>query len=164
MAGLDSIAATPHVPAHVEPALRLSGLEPFNVTADSLFVNVGERTNVTGSAKFRKLIEAADYPAALAVAQQQVESGAQVIDINMDEGMLDGIAAMGTFVNLVTSALVAGLVAPFAAESAWTMAVTALGLVMLGAAMWLWHLVSTRPVNALRQRVRRTVPGSSRRS
>ena len=95
--------ATPHVPAHVEPALRLSGLEPFNVTADSLFVNVGERTNVTGSAKFRKLIEAADYPAALAVAQQQVESGAQVIDINMDEGMLDGIAAMGTFVNLVGS-------------------------------------------------------------
>ena len=95
--------ATPHVPAHVEPALRLSGLEPFNVTADSLFVNVGERTNVTGSAKFRKLIEAADYPAALAVAQQQVESGAQIIDINMDEGMLDGIAAMGTFVNLVGS-------------------------------------------------------------
>ncbi|MEK4240969.1 methionine synthase [Janibacter sp. FSL W8-0316] len=95
--------ATPHVPAHVEPALRLSGLEPFNVTADSLFVNVGERTNVTGSAKFRKLIEAADYPAALAVAQQQVESGAQIIDINMDEGMLDGVAAMGTFVNLVGS-------------------------------------------------------------
>ncbi|MGW3547278.1 methionine synthase [Janibacter hoylei] len=95
--------ATPHVPAEVEPALRLSGLEPFNVTADSLFVNVGERTNVTGSAKFRKLIEADDYPAALAVAAQQVESGAQVIDINMDEGMLDGVAAMGTFVNLVSS-------------------------------------------------------------
>lgn len=73
-------------------------------------------------------------------------------------------ASAGTFVNLVTSALVAGLVAPFAAENAWTMAVTALGLVMLGAAMWLWHLVSTRPVNALRQSVRRTVPGSSRRS
>jgi 5-methyltetrahydrofolate--homocysteine methyltransferase len=96
-------SAAPHVPVEVEPALRLSGLEAFNVTADSLFVNVGERTNVTGSAKFRKLIEANDYPAALAVAAQQVESGAQVIDINMDEGMLDGVAAMGTFVNLVGS-------------------------------------------------------------
>lgn len=96
-------AASPHVPVEVEPALRLSGLEPFNVTGDSLFVNVGERTNVTGSARFRKLIEADDYPAALAVAAQQVESGAQVIDINMDEGMLDGVAAMGTFVNLVGS-------------------------------------------------------------
>lgn len=95
--------AAPHVPAEVEPALRLSGLEAFNVTADSLFVNVGERTNVTGSAKFRKLIEADDYPAALAVAAQQVDNGAQVIDINMDEGMLDGVAAMGTFVNLVGS-------------------------------------------------------------
>ncbi len=93
----------PRVPAEVEPALRLSGLEPFNVTADSLFVNVGERTNVTGSARFRKLIEADDYPAALAVAQQQVENGAQVIDINMDEGMLDGVQAMGTFVNLVSA-------------------------------------------------------------
>ncbi len=95
--------AAPHVPVEVEPALRLSGLEAFNVTADSLFVNVGERTNVTGSAKFRKLIEADDYPAALAVAAQQVDNGAQVIDINMDEGMLDGVAAMGTFVNLVGS-------------------------------------------------------------
>lgn len=93
----------PRVPVQVPPALRLSGLEPFNVTADSLFVNVGERTNVTGSARFRKLIEANDYPAALAVAVQQVESGAQVLDINMDEGMLDGVAAMGTFVNLVSS-------------------------------------------------------------
>ena len=95
--------AEPRVPVEVEPALRLSGLEPFNVTADSLFVNVGERTNVTGSAKFRKLIEAGDYPAALAVAAQQVENGAQVIDINMDEGMLDGVEAMGTFVNLVSA-------------------------------------------------------------
>ena len=95
--------AEPRVVPEIEPALRLSGLEPFNVTADSLFVNVGERTNVTGSAKFRKLIEADDYPAALAVAQQQVENGAQVIDINMDEGMLDGVQAMGTFVNLVSA-------------------------------------------------------------
>ena len=68
---------------------RLAGLEPLNIDDDSLFVNVGERTNVTGSAKFRKLIEAGDYDAALEVARQQVASGAQVIDINMDEGMLD---------------------------------------------------------------------------
>lgn len=95
--------AEPREVPEIEPALRLSGLEPFNVTADSLFVNVGERTNVTGSAKFRKLIEADDYPAARAVAQQQVENGAQVIDINMDEGMLDGVQAMGTFVNLVSA-------------------------------------------------------------
>ena len=95
--------AAPHVPVDVGPALRLSGLEPFNVTAESLFVNVGERTNVTGSARFRKLIEADDYPTALSVAVQQVENGAQVIDINMDEGMLDGVEAMGTFVNLVSS-------------------------------------------------------------
>nr|WP_277451480.1 methionine synthase [Janibacter sp. DB-40] len=95
--------APPRVPVEVEPALRLSGLEAFNVTSESLFVNVGERTNVTGSARFRKLIEADDYPAALSVARQQVESGAQAIDINMDEGMLDGVAAMGTFVNLVSS-------------------------------------------------------------
>ncbi|WP_435198572.1 methionine synthase [Janibacter sp. GS2] len=95
--------ARPRTPTEVAPALRLSGLEPFTVTDESLFVNVGERTNVTGSARFRKLIEAADYPAALSVARQQVESGAQVIDINMDEGMLDGVQAMGTFVNLVSS-------------------------------------------------------------
>src|SRR5699024_1026273 len=95
--------AAPHVPVDVGPALRLSGLEPFNVTAESLFVNVGERTNVTGSARFRKLIEADDYPTALSVAVQQVENGAQVIDINMDEGMLDGGAAMGTFANLGSS-------------------------------------------------------------
>ena len=66
-----------------------------------VFVNVGERTNVTGSAKFRKLIEAGDYPAALAVARQQVEAGAQIIDINMDEGLLDSRAAMVTFLNLI---------------------------------------------------------------
>jgi len=85
------------------PALRLSGLEPLNVDADSLFVNVGERTNITGSARFRKLIRNADYPAALAVARQQVEAGAQVIDINMDEGMIDGVAAMDRFCKLVAS-------------------------------------------------------------
>ncbi len=83
--------------------LRLSGLEPLNIDADSLFVNIGERTNVTGSAKFRDLIKAGDYNAALAVARQQVEAGAQVIDVNMDEGMLDGKAAMERFLKLIAS-------------------------------------------------------------
>ena len=73
----------------IEPLLRLSGLEPFALTAEIPFVNVGERTNVTGSAKFRKLITAGDYTAALAVARDQVENGAQVIDVNMDEGLLE---------------------------------------------------------------------------
>ena len=82
---------------------RLSGLEPFNIGEDSLFVNVGERTNVTGSAKFRKLIEAGDYGAALDIARQQVASGAQIIDVNMDEGMLDSEAAMTRFLNLIAS-------------------------------------------------------------
>ncbi|PWV61642.1 methionine synthase [Plasticicumulans acidivorans] len=83
------------------PACRLSGLEPFNITADSLFVNVGERTNVTGSAAFKRLIKEGQFAAALDVARQQVDSGAQVIDINMDEGMLDSQAAMVTFLNLI---------------------------------------------------------------
>jgi len=82
---------------------RLSGLEPLNIDDDSLFVNVGERTNVTGSAKFRKLIEAGDYAAALEIARQQVLAGAQIIDINMDEGMLDSEAAMVRFLNLVAA-------------------------------------------------------------
>src|SRR4051794_8477460 len=87
----------------IRPALRLSGLEPLTVTEESLFVNVGERTNITGSAKFRNLIRDGDYPAALSVARQQVESGAQVIDVNMDEGMIDGVAAMDRFLKLVAS-------------------------------------------------------------
>jgi 5-methyltetrahydrofolate--homocysteine methyltransferase len=87
----------------VPPALRLSGLEPFTVDEDSLFVNVGERTNITGSAKFRNLIKDGDYDAALAVAAQQVENGAQVIDVNMDEGMIDGVAAMDRFTKLIAS-------------------------------------------------------------
>jgi 5-methyltetrahydrofolate--homocysteine methyltransferase len=82
---------------------RLAGLEPLNIDESSLFVNVGERTNVTGSAKFRKLIEANDYGAALEVARQQVASGAQVIDVNMDEGMLDSEHAMTRFLNLVAA-------------------------------------------------------------
>jgi 5-methyltetrahydrofolate--homocysteine methyltransferase len=87
----------------IEPKCRLSGLEPLNIDDQTLFVNVGERTNVTGSAKFRKLIEAGDYAAALDVARQQVVSGAQVIDINMDEGMLDSEAAMVRFLHLVAA-------------------------------------------------------------
>jgi 5-methyltetrahydrofolate--homocysteine methyltransferase len=82
---------------------RLSGLEPLNIGDDSLFVNVGERTNVAGSAQFRKLIVAGDYGAALAVARQQVENGAQIIDVNMDEGMLDAVAAMDRFLKLVAT-------------------------------------------------------------
>ncbi|MEJ0087463.1 MAG: methionine synthase [Pseudomonadota bacterium] len=85
------------------PRLELSGLEAFNLTDDIRFVNVGERTNVTGSAKFRKLIEANDYPQALSIARQQVVDGAQLIDVNMDEGMLDSEAAMVRFLNLIAA-------------------------------------------------------------
>ncbi len=88
------------VPA-IEPACRLSGLEPFNITKESLFVNVGERCNVTGSARFKRLIVEEDYSTALEVALEQVENGAQVIDINMDEGMLDAEKAMVRFLNLI---------------------------------------------------------------
>ncbi len=84
-------------------ALRLSGLEACNIDDDSLFVNVGERTNITGSKAFARLILGEDYDAALEVARQQVENGAQIIDINMDEGMLDGVAAMRKFLNLIAS-------------------------------------------------------------
>ncbi len=82
---------------------RLSGLEPLNITPESLFVNVGERTNVTGSARFKRLILEEEYDTALDVAREQVENGAQIIDINMDEGMLDGEKAMVTFLNLIAS-------------------------------------------------------------
>ncbi len=90
------------IPA-IEPRCRLSGLEPLNIGPDSLFVNVGERTNVTGSAVFKRLITKGDYTAALDVARQQVENGAQIIDINMDEGMLDSKEAMVTFLNLIAA-------------------------------------------------------------
>jgi 5-methyltetrahydrofolate--homocysteine methyltransferase len=95
--------AEPRVVPTLSPAMRLSGLEPCNITEDSLFVNVGERTNITGSARFRKLIKDGDYDTALSVAAQQVENGAQVIDVNMDEGMIDGVAAMDRFLKLVAS-------------------------------------------------------------
>jgi 5-methyltetrahydrofolate--homocysteine methyltransferase len=93
----------PREPAERAPALRLSGLEPFTVDDASLFVNVGERTNITGSARFRNLIRDGDYDTALSVAAQQVVAGAQVIDVNMDEGMIDGVAAMDRFLKLVAS-------------------------------------------------------------
>ena len=83
--------------------LRLSGLEPFVLTADIPFVNVGERTNVTGSARFKKLITSGDFATALEVARDQVENGAQIIDINMDEGLIDSKAAMVEFLNLLAA-------------------------------------------------------------
>ena len=92
---------TPRRPAVRPLALRLSGLEPLNIDDQSLFVNVGERTNVTGSKAFARLILAGDYAGALAVARQQVENGAQVVDINMDEAMLDSQKAMTTFLSLL---------------------------------------------------------------
>ncbi len=93
----------PRATPRIEPKLRLSGLEPCNIGPDSLFVNVGERTNVTGSKAFARLILAGDYAEALSVARQQVENGAQVIDVNMDEAMLDSVAAMAKFLNLVAA-------------------------------------------------------------
>ncbi|MDI1290669.1 MAG: homocysteine S-methyltransferase family protein, partial [bacterium] len=93
----------PRTVPDIDSACRLSGLEPLTITKDSLFVNVGERTNITGSARFRNLIKAGDYASALSVARQQVESGAQVIDVNMDEGMIDGVAAMDQFVKLIAA-------------------------------------------------------------
>src|SRR5690625_2384570 len=82
---------------------RLSGLEPLNIDEDTLFVNVGERTNVTGSKRFLRLIREEKYDEALDVARQQVENGAQIIDINMDEGMLDSARCMHRFLNMVAS-------------------------------------------------------------
>ncbi|MFD1327731.1 methionine synthase [Mycoplana ramosa] len=89
----------PDIPRH----MRLSGLEPFTLTKDIPFVNVGERTNVTGSAKFRKLITAGDFAAALDVARDQVANGAQIIDVNMDEGLIDSARAMTEFLNRVAA-------------------------------------------------------------
>ncbi|MCV2402753.1 methionine synthase [Marinomonas sp. C2222] len=95
--------AKPRVIPTIEKACRLSGLEPFNIDGNSLFVNVGERTNVTGSAMFKRLIKEGDFDTALDVARQQVENGAQIIDINMDEGMLDSQGAMERFLKLIAS-------------------------------------------------------------
>ena len=83
--------------------MRLSGLEPLIVTPETNFMNIGERTNITGSKQFARLILNEKYDEAVAVARQQVENGAQVIDINMDEGMLDGVASMTHFLNMIAS-------------------------------------------------------------
>ena len=100
----DAVAhCAPRTIPDIAPACRLSGLEAFNITAESLFVNVGERTNITGSKRFARLIREGDYDTALDVALQQVEAGAQIIDINMDEGMLDSNAAMSHFLRLIAS-------------------------------------------------------------
>ena len=93
----------PRVVPRLTPMMRLSGLEPFTLTKDIPFVNIGERTNVTGSAKFRKLITTGDYAGALVVARDQVANGAQIIDINMDEGLIDSQRAMVEFLNLVAA-------------------------------------------------------------
>src|SRR3569832_750388 len=89
--------------AIIKPYLRLSGLEPLTICPESNFVNVGERTNVTGSKKFARLIRENKYEEALSVARQQVESGAQVLDVNMDDALLEGVKAMTTFINLLQS-------------------------------------------------------------
>ncbi|WP_019530176.1 methionine synthase [Dasania marina] len=100
----DAVAGCkPRVIPEQKPACRLSGLEPFIIDDSSLFVNVGERCNITGSARFKRLILEEDYDTALEVALQQVQNGAQIIDINMDEGMLDSEAAMVRFLNLIAS-------------------------------------------------------------
>jgi len=93
----------PRMVPEIETQCRLSGLEALNISRDSLFVNVGERTNVTGSARFKRLIMEGDYETALDVARQQVDSGAQIIDVNMDEGMLESREAMVRFLNLISA-------------------------------------------------------------
>ena len=100
----DAVASeAPRRPPEIAPACRLSGMEAFTISSESLFCNVGERTNITGSARFKKLILNEDYEAALTVAAQQVENGAQIIDVNMDEGLLDSAAAMKRFLNLLAA-------------------------------------------------------------
>ncbi len=91
----------PRIPAHPQPHTRLSGLEPLTICPDVGFINIGERTNVSGSAAFAKLVQSGEYEAAVSIARQQVVGGAQLIDVNMDEGMLDANVAMVTFLNLI---------------------------------------------------------------
>jgi len=98
---VDGVA--PRAIPDVKVQCRLSGLEPLHIDENSLFVNVGERANVTGSAKFKRLIMEGDYDTALDICREQVENGAQIIDVNMDEAMLDGVMAMRTFLNLIAS-------------------------------------------------------------
>jgi 5-methyltetrahydrofolate--homocysteine methyltransferase len=91
-----------HIP-ELEKNQRLSGLEPLQIFQGSNFINIGERTNIAGSLKFKRLIQEGDYDTALEVAKDQVEGGAQVLDVNMDDGMIDGVEAMTTFLNLIAS-------------------------------------------------------------
>jgi 5-methyltetrahydrofolate--homocysteine methyltransferase len=109
----------PRVPPTVEPWLRLSGLDALTVRPDSNFLNIGERTNVTGSPKFARLILEGKYDEALTIARQQVENGAQIIDVNMDEGMLDSEQAMTHFLNLVASEPEIGRVPVMIDSSKW---------------------------------------------
>ena len=90
-------------PIHIKPYMRLAGLEPLVIRPETNFVNVGERTNVTGSKKFARLIRDEQYEEALSIARQQVESGAQILDVNMDDALLDGEKAMVTYLNLIQS-------------------------------------------------------------
>ncbi len=113
------------VPA-IEPHCRLSGLEPLTIGPQTLFVNAGERTNVTGSRQFARLILGGDYEAALEVARQQVENGAQIIDVNMDEGMLDSATAMRTFLNLAAGEPVIARVPVMIDSSKWSVIETGL--------------------------------------
>ncbi|MHB8741501.1 MAG: methionine synthase [Sulfuricaulis sp.] len=110
----------PRVLPHIEPQCRLAGLEPLNIGPDTMFVNVGERTNVTGSAAFKKLILNNEYDKALDVARQQVINGAQIIDVNMDEAMLDGEQAMATFLSLIASEPEIARVPIMVDSSKWT--------------------------------------------
>jgi 5-methyltetrahydrofolate--homocysteine methyltransferase len=113
-------ALPPRVPPGVAPFTRLSGLEPLTLRPETNFVNIGERTNVTGSPKFSKLILAGDFEAAVAIAKQQVENGAQIIDVNMDEAMLDSEKSMTTFLNLVASEPEIARVPVMVDSSKWT--------------------------------------------
>ena len=110
----------PHVVVAPAPALRLSGLEPLVIDDSTNFVNVGERTNVTGSAKFKKLVLAGDHDGALAVARQQIEAGASIIDVNFDEGMLDSEEAMRTFLNLAAAEPTIARVSVMLDSSRWS--------------------------------------------
>src|SRR5207245_6252559 len=94
---------SPRTPVTPEPYTRLSGLKPLTIRPDTNFVNIGERTNITGSPAFAKLILSGEYEGALAVARQQVDGGAQIVDVNMDEAMLDSKEAMSTFIKLIAS-------------------------------------------------------------
>src|SRR6186997_1097164 len=102
IANFDPLSTVVEEPAH-RPYLRLAGLEPLTVRPESNFINIGERTNVTGSKKFARLIRDNKYEEALSVARHQVENGAQILDVNMDDALLDGVSAMTTFLNLLQS-------------------------------------------------------------